>query len=114
MLRRCGHKIYGVYFAQWGTFALGGYQYLALFVVLKQFGFLLFWFLIARAILSWVSQGHNPFEAVLYELTEPMLIPIRRILPPMGGLDLSILVLFIALQALNYLMGDLLPAWSRL
>ena len=45
----------------------------------------------------------------LAQLTEPMLEPIRRVVPPMGGLDLSILVLFIGLQALNFLMGDLIP-----
>lgn len=87
---------------------------LALFVVLKQLGVLLFWFLIARVILSWVHRGYHPFESVLHELTEPMLVPVRRIVPSMGGLDLSVLVLFIALQALNYLMSDLIPVWGRL
>jgi len=61
---------------------------------------LLFWILIIRAILSWFSQGQNPIEHVLYELTEPMLSPIRRLLPPMGGLDLSVLVLIILVQFL--------------
>lgn len=83
--------------------------------VIKQFGFLLFWCLLARALLSWFSQGRSPFESVLEQLTEPMLSPIRRVIPPMGGLDLSILVLFIGLQALNFLMGDLMPGiWPRL
>ena len=64
----------------------------------------LFWILVIRAILSWVSQGYNPIEAVMHQLTEPLLAPIRRIIPPIGGLDLSILVLLIALQFLQKLI----------
>lgn len=76
------------------------------FDMLKQIFSLMFWILIIRALLSWISQGYNPFEAVLHQLTEPMLAPIRRILPPMGGLDLSILVLIIGLQFVQLLIGD--------
>lgn len=62
---------------------------------------LIFWILIVRAILSWFSQGRNPIEFVFAQLTEPMLAPIRRIIPPMGGLDLSVLVLIIFIQFLR-------------
>ncbi|QFI55668.1 YggT family protein [Aeromonas simiae] len=79
----------------------------AALTVLKKAGAMVFWILLIRAILSWVSQGRNPIEHVMYQLTEPFLHPIRRILPPLGGLDLSVLVAFIALQAINYLLGDL-------
>lgn len=61
---------------------------------------LLFWVLIIRAILSWFSQGRNPLEYVLYELTEPLLRPIRSVIPPLGGLDLSVLILIILIQFL--------------
>lgn len=67
---------------------------------------LVFWVLILRAILSWVSQGNNPMELVMTQLTEPFLAPIRRILPQMGGLDLSVLVAIIALQFIRLLLGD--------
>jgi YggT family protein len=40
----------------------------------------------------------------LYALTEPLLAPIRRVLPPMGGLDLAPMVLLIALQLLKRLL----------
>ena len=60
---------------------------------------LLFWMILVRAIMSWVSSGHqNPIMAVIYQLTEPLMAPIRRILPPMGGLDLSPLFLLLGLQ----------------
>ena len=76
---------------------------------------LLFWILIARAILSWIGQGRSSVEYVLYQLTEPLLSPIRRFLPSLGGLDLSVLVLFFILQGINFLMLDLVgPLWNQL
>ncbi|MDF2179501.1 YggT family protein [Aliiglaciecola sp. CAU 1673] len=80
----------------------------SLLIVVKEMFSLAFWVLILRAILSWVSQGRTPIDLVLYQLTEPMLAPIRRIIPPIGGLDLSVLVAIIALQFLQILMQDLL------
>ncbi|ATF09395.1 YggT family protein [Candidatus Enterovibrio altilux] len=77
----------------------------------KAAGSLLFWVLILRAILSWVSQGHNPIEFIMIQLTEPLVAPIRRVLPSFGGLDLSVLVLFVVLQFLNFLIGDLLSPY---
>ena len=47
-------------------------------------------------------------EHVLHQLTEPFLAPIRRIIPPMGGLDLSVMFAIIALLFLQKLVGDLL------
>ena len=76
------------------------------FTVVKEGLQLVFWVLIIRAILSWVSQGYNPVEAIFHQLTEPMLRPIRKIIPPIGGLDLSILVLIIGLQFLQFLLMD--------
>ncbi|GLS83635.1 YggT family protein [Paraferrimonas haliotis] len=89
-----------------------GAAVLAVLGVIKEFGTLLFWMLLIRAILSWVSQGQNPFEFLLAQLTEPLMAPIRRIIPPMGGLDLSLLVLMIGLNFANILMHDLIgPLW---
>ncbi|OBT17376.1 hypothetical protein A9264_00985 [Vibrio sp. UCD-FRSSP16_10] len=92
---------------------------IGLLALVKAAGKLLFWVLLLRAILSWVSQGRSPMEYVFHQLTEPMLAPIRRILPAMGGLDLSVLVLFLVLQFANFLMGDLTsslfgPIWYGL
>ncbi|WP_028772614.1 YggT family protein [Shewanella waksmanii] len=81
--------------------------------VIKEAGVLLFWMLIIRAILSWVSQGHNPIEMVMGQLTEPLLSPIRRLLPPMGGLDLSLLVMMIILNFLNILLSQYVPFWAN-
>lgn len=79
------------------------------FNVVHQFLELLFWVVIIRALLSWFSQGpgRNPMEVLLIQLTEPVLSPIRRIIPPIGGLDLSVLVAIIGIQALQILLGML-------
>lgn len=53
-------------------------------------------------ILSWVQlDRRNPLVTITRSLTEPVLAPIRNVLPPMGGLDLSPMVLLIALQLLK-------------
>lgn len=84
------------------------YLLIGLIAMLKAAGGLLFWVLVLRAILSWVSQGQSPIEYVMTQLTEPLVAPIRKVIPPIGGLDLSVLFLFIALQFLNIVIGDLL------
>jgi YggT family protein len=58
-----------------------------------------------RVILSWfpISRG-SPLESVysfLYTVTEPVLGPVRRALPPLGGFDLSPLVVIFGLQLLG-------------
>ena len=59
----------------------------------------------ARAILSFFPLSpSSPMATVsqfLYRITEPVLGPVRRVLPPMGGLDLSPLVVIIGIQVLT-------------
>lgn len=56
------------------------------------------WALIIIVIISWVAPGsYHPGAQLLAQITEPLLAPIRRILPPMGGLDLSPMVLMLVL-----------------
>ncbi|WP_028117325.1 YggT family protein [Ferrimonas senticii] len=86
--------------------------YLGVLTVIKEAGMLLFWVLLLRAILSWISQGRNPIEYVMQQLTEPFLSPIRRVLPDLGGIDLSVLVMFLALNFINILLSDLVPYWG--
>ncbi len=66
--------------------------------------------ILIRVILSWVAPGtYNPATALITQLTEPVLKPFRRMLPPMGGLDLSPLFAMIILIALTILLGGLRP-----
>ncbi|AXV66160.1 MULTISPECIES: YggT family protein [Pseudoalteromonas] len=101
-------KLSAVFLLFYGGWAAAPVFVTALITVIKEGLNLLFWVLIIRALLSWVSQGYNPIEAVFHQLTEPMLRPIRKVIPPLGGLDLSILVLIIALQFLQFLLIDLI------
>ena len=58
--------------------------------------------LVVRAILSWfpLSPGSAlaPVASFLYSITEPVLAPLRRIIPAVGGFDLSFIVLFFIIQ----------------
>jgi YggT family protein len=50
-------------------------------------------FLIARVLLSWTNPtGGGGLTAFVYQVTEPILAPIRRVLPPTGGIDWSPLI----------------------
>jgi YggT family protein len=61
--------------------------------------------LFVQAILSWVGPGvSNPAGSILWSINEPLLRPVRRVIPPMSGLDLSPLIVILALQFLNLLV----------
>lgn len=60
---------------------------------------------IVYALLSWVAPGnYGAGTQLLARLCEPLLRPVRRVVPPIGGLDLSALFVLIALQALQILL----------
>lgn len=60
------------------------------------------WLLIARVIMSWVAV--QPGDALydvsrfLYEVTEPLCLPFRKLIPPLGMFDFSIIFVFMALR----------------
>lgn len=71
---------------------------------------LYFFTILAQALLSWLSPSqYSPATAILWSINEPLLKPVRKRLPPIAGLDLSPLVILIALQVINLLI-PLLPA----
>ena len=74
------------------------------------------WIIIARAILSWVNPDpYNPIVQFLYKATEPLLHKIRRILPNMGGIDISPIVVLVAIMFLQkFLIGTLHDLAMRL
>ena len=77
------------------------------------------WILIASVVLSWLVafnavNTRNRFVAVagdfLFRVTEPLLRPIRRVIPAVGGIDISPLILFFILWFIQMLiLNDLLP-----
>lgn len=75
---------------------------------LLQLGYYIFLFaIIIQAILSWVHRSaYNPITAMMHQLTEPLLGPARRLLPPISGMDLSPLIVLVALQLAAMLLLD--------
>jgi YggT family protein len=87
-----------------------GYFLLAVSKVLNFVLILFMWLVIARAVLSWVSPDpFNPIVRFINNVTEPILYPIRSKLPvTLGGLDLSPIVVFIAIIFLNSFLVPIL------
>ena len=63
----------------------------------------LLWVLVmGRVLISWIDPtGRGRLASALFQLTEPLLAPIRRLLPPTSGLDFSPLILLLVLGALT-------------
>ena len=69
------------------------------------------WIIIAAALISWVQPNpRNPIVVFLARVTEPVFEPVRRLLPPWktGGLDLSPLIVLIAIQFVQRVVLPLL------
>lgn len=75
--------------------------------VLDTVIFIFYILLIARVILSWVSPDpRNPIVQFIYNTTEPVLSKVRAKIPPFGMLDLSPIVVFLVLYAINIILVD--------
>lgn len=65
--------------------------------------------LLARVVISWVQPNlSNPLVSLLHQVTEPVLRPVRELLPPVGGMDFSPLIVLIAVQVLEQLLVSIL------
>ncbi len=61
-----------------------------------------FFALLAMIILSWLAPGSgNPAVFLLYQITEPVMAPFRKLLPPMGGMDFSPILVFILINVVQ-------------
>jgi YggT family protein len=61
-----------------------------------------FFALLAMIILSWIAPGgNNPAIYLLHQITEPVMIPVRKLLPAMGGLDFSPILVFILINVMQ-------------
>ena len=66
--------------------------------------------IIIRVILSWIAPGgYNPATAIIHTLTDRVLMPFRRIIPPLGGLDLSPLAAIILITAVTIVVAGFKP-----
>ncbi len=65
-----------------------------------------FFSFIIMVIISWIAPNtHNPVMAVISSLTEPVLSPIRKMIPAMGGLDFSVMIAMLGIFILKILFG---------
>ncbi|QTD43836.1 YggT family protein [Ottowia testudinis] len=62
--------------------------------------------IIVAAVMSWM-QNRTPVSDVFERLSEPLLAPLRKVIPLVGGIDLSPLVLIVSLQVLSIVLGSL-------
>jgi len=85
------------------------------FVELVSLGFYVFLFSIfILALLSWINPGqYNPINNLLSQITEPVLRPARRLLPPMSGMDLSPMLAMVGLWLIKLLLLDPLGQWAK-
>ena len=69
----------------------------------------IFWWSILIVIIAgWIAPGtYHPALALLAQITEPLLAPARRLLPPMGGLDFSPIIVFLLLGVIERILPDL-------
>ncbi|MBO8158578.1 YggT family protein [Thermosyntropha sp.] len=66
------------------------------------------WLIIARCVLSFIR--HNPYQPIIkfiYDVTEPVMAPFRRLLPPAGGIDFSPILAILAVYLVQRLVYDL-------
>jgi YggT family protein len=89
----------------------------ALIYIINSVAYLYFWVVVIMVVLSWlvafnVINPYNQFVRALqtfcHRATEPLLKPIRRLLPDLGGLDISPIILLIAVEAVRYLLVSVL------
>ena len=70
--------------------------------------------ILIQIVLSWVSPGgHNPLTGILYSINEPIMRPARKILPPISGIDLSPILVFLGIGLLKILIVSPLLALGR-
>ncbi|HKL77137.1 MAG TPA: YggT family protein [Gammaproteobacteria bacterium] len=75
---------------------------------------LMFWIILIRVLMSWVSPDpYNPLVRTLYQLTDPILRPAQRLIPPMGGLDLSPIVVLLGIQFIKIFLVQSLHELAR-
>lgn len=77
-------------------------NFISIFVTVLTFA------IIIRALMSWfVPQDSTGFSRVLSDITEPILSPIRRVLPTAGGIDFSPWIALIVIQIVGHYLASL-------
>jgi len=81
-------------------------QHVLVYAIYRILNWIIYGFmglLIIEVVFSWINP-HAPLAPFVRALTDPLLRPLRRVIPPLGGLDITVLVALILLQIVQYLL----------
>ncbi len=92
----------GLYLNLWASF----YLLVAILMPIKVFGYLLFMLLIVQARTSWLPSTRS-ISYLMYQITAPIVAPVQRIIPPIGMIDISLMIILIVLYAINGLFYNI-------
>jgi YggT family protein len=90
--------------------AVLGVAWVAFIAVLRMFVYLLMGAVIVAALLSWINP-YSPLAPLFDALARPLLQPVRRLLPVLGGVDLSPLVVLVLCEVALVVLGYLMPGF---
>jgi len=76
--------------------------------VISSLSQILYWLVIISVILSYFMDPFHPLRRGIDNIVEPMLNPIRRVVPPMGGFDFSPIVLIVLIQIISNLIINMI------
>ncbi len=85
----------------------------AVLMTVKCLGYLIILILLIQALCSWLPNT-RPISYLMYQISEPIVAPVQKIIPPIGVIDISLMIILIALYALNALIRSLLMSMSPL
>ena len=89
-------------------YVLGGLVSLAMFLIIA---YVISSWLVAFDVINMRNRAANSIVRFLGAVTQPMLLPFRRIIPPLGGMDISPVILILILGALNDILLPRLHLW---
>lgn len=76
-----------------------------IYLVFQLYSFVI----LARVLMSWVNiDPYSPLARTIFNLTEPVLQPIRNLLPPASGIDFSPMIAIILIQILGQILASML------
>jgi YggT family protein len=73
-----------------------------------------FYAILVQALISWINpQSHNPINQVLASVTAPVLRPVQKFIPPLGGMDISPIFAMIGLKVIEMLINPIFYSLLR-
>lgn len=83
----------------------------AVLAILQLIVTIYFWSVIAIVVASWIAPtSSHPALQLIGQLTEPVMAPVRKVMPPMGGLDLSPIAVFLLLNVIKMVITEMQKA----